>query len=42
MINLSTQKPEVDHWIYNNKEKLEKLLRPIVIELFKAEKIIKE
>lgn len=41
MVNLSTQKPEIDDWIANNKEKLEKLLKPIVIDLFKAEKMIK-
>ena len=42
MIDLSTQEPEVDHWIANNKKKLEVLLRPIVINLFNAEKVIKE
>lgn len=42
MINLSTQKPEIDDWIANNKKKLETLLRPIVINLFNAEKVIKE
>lgn len=42
MIDLSTQKPEIDHWIAKNKKKLETLLRPIVINLFNAEKVIKE
>jgi hypothetical protein len=42
MIDLSTQKPEVDDWITKNKEKIENLLRPIVINLFNAEKTIKE
>lgn len=42
LINLSTQKPEIDDWIANNKKKLEILLKPIVINLFNAEKIIKE
>ena len=42
MIDLSTQEPEVDDWIANNKKKLEILLRPIVINLFNAEKVIKE
>jgi hypothetical protein len=42
MIDLSTQEPEVDHWIANNKKKLESLLRPIVENLFHAEKAIKE
>jgi hypothetical protein len=42
MIDLSTQKPEIDDWIAKNKEKLESLLRPIVENLFHAEKAIKE
>lgn len=42
MIDLSTQKPEIDDWIAKNKKKLESLLRPIVINLFNAEKVIKE
>ena len=42
LINLSTEKPEIDSWISNNKKKLERLLRPIVIDLFNAERIIKE
>lgn len=40
-INLSTQEPEIDDWIAKNREKLEGLLRPIVINLFNAEKTIK-
>lgn len=42
MVDLSTQKPEVDDWIAKNKEKIEYLLRPIVINLFNAEKAAKE
>ena len=42
MVDLSTQKPEIDDWISKNKKKLEILLRPIVINLFNAEKVIKE
>lgn len=42
LINLSTEKPEIDNWISANKKKLERLLRPIVIDLFNAERIIKE
>mgnify|MGYP001363331439 CR=1 FL=1 len=42
MVDLSTQKPEIDGWIAKNKRKLETLLRPIVISLFNAEKVIKE
>lgn len=42
MIDLSTQKPEIDDWIAKNKKKLESVLRPIVVNLFNAEKVIKE
>ena len=42
LVDLSTQKPEIDDWIAKNKKKLETLLRPIVIDLFNAEKVIKE
>jgi hypothetical protein len=42
MLDLATQKPEIDDWIANNKQKLENLLKPIVIDLFRAEKLIKE
>ena len=42
LVDLSTQKPEIDDWIAKNKKKLETLLRPIVINLFNAEKVIKE
>ena len=38
LIDLSTYKPEIDDWISANKKKLETLLRPIVINLFNAEK----
>ena len=40
LIDLSTYKPEIDDWISANKKKLETLLRPIVINLFNAEKEI--
>ena len=42
LLDLATQKPEIDDWIANNKQKLENLLKPIVIDLFRAEKLIKE
>ena len=42
MINLSTQKPEIDDWISSNRQKIESLLKPIVISLFNAEKAVKE
>jgi hypothetical protein len=42
MVNLSTHTPEIDDWITKNKKKLEALLKPIVINLFNAEKIMKE
>ncbi len=42
MIDLSTQRPEIDTWIAKNKKKLATLLKPIVINLFNAEKVIKE
>jgi len=42
MVDLSTQTPEVDDWIVKNKQKIETLLRPIVVSLFDAEKAIKE
>ena len=42
LVDLSTQKPEIDDWIAKNKKKLETLLKPIVINLFNAEKVIKE
>lgn len=42
MIDLSTKEPEIDDWIAKNRKKLETLLKPIVINLFNAEKVIKE
>ena len=42
LIDLSTQKPEVDDWISRNRQKIERLLKPIVISLFDAEKAVKE
>jgi Zn-dependent metalloprotease len=41
MVNLSTHTPEIDDWIAKNKKKLESLLKPIVINLFNAEKVMK-
>ena len=41
LVDLSTHKPEIDDWITANKKKLETLLRPIVINLFNAEKEMK-
>lgn len=41
MLDLATQKPEIDDWIADNKQKLENLLKPIVIDLFHAEKTVK-
>ncbi len=40
-IDLSTKEPEINHWIAKNKKKLETLLKPIVINLFEAEKMIR-
>ncbi|TVL97342.1 MAG: hypothetical protein CV087_22465 [Candidatus Brocadia sp. WS118] len=42
MIDLSTKEPEIDDWIAKNKKKLETLLKPIVINLFNAEKAIRD
>ena len=42
MVDLSTRKPEIDDWIVKNKKKIETLLKPIVVSLFDAEKMIKE
>lgn len=42
MVDLSTKRPEIDDWIAKNREKIETLLRPIVISLFDAEKGIRE
>ena len=42
MVDLSTQKPEINDWIKKNRKKLETLLKPIVINLFKAEQKIKK
>ncbi|MCS7037637.1 MAG: hypothetical protein RMJ33_03790 [Saprospiraceae bacterium] len=42
MVNVATQRPEIDEWIAKNRDKLESLLRPIVISLFNAEKTGKE
>ena len=41
-INISTKKPEIDSWIEENKGRLEEVLKPIVISLFNAEKMIKD
>jgi hypothetical protein len=42
MVDLSTQKPEIDDWIAKNKQKLETLLKPIVVNLYNAEKVVRE
>jgi hypothetical protein len=42
LLNLTTQKPEIDDWMAKNKNKLESLLKPIIISLFNAEKLIKD
>lgn len=42
MVNLSTQKPEIDNWVAQNKDKVADLLRPIVIRLFDAEQAIQK
>lgn len=42
LLNLTTQKPEIDDWMAKNKHKLESLLKPIIISLFNAEKLIKD
>jgi hypothetical protein len=42
MIDLATQKPEIDDWIAKNRAKIENLLKPIVVSLFNAEKAAKE
>ncbi len=36
-INISTEEPEIDRWIEKNKIKLERVLTPIIIDLFKAD-----
>jgi hypothetical protein len=41
-INISTEEPEIDRWIEKNKIKLERVLTPIIIDLFKAEKLLQE
>ena len=41
LLNLSTQRPEINDWMLKNKKTIEMLLRPIVVNLFDAEKIIK-
>lgn len=38
VVDLTTSQPEIDSWIQLNKSKLEELLRPIVVNLFNAEK----
>ena len=41
-VDLSTQQPEIDDWIEKNKQKLETLLKPIVVSLYRAEKAVRE
>ena len=40
-IAISTDEEEIDNWIENNKNKLGVILKPIIVNLFKAEKAIK-
>ena len=42
VVNLSTEEPEINDWILLNRNKLEDLLKPIVVNLFNAEKALKE
>ncbi len=42
MVDLATQKPEIDDWITKNRNKIEMLLKPIVVNLFNAERAVKE
>ena len=42
MLDLSTQKPEIDNWLLKNKKKIASLLKPILISLFNAEKMMKK
>lgn len=41
-IDLSTQEPEIDHWLLKNEKKVAALLRPIIVSLYEAEKGVKE
>ncbi|MBK8652416.1 MAG: hypothetical protein IPN20_00355 [Haliscomenobacter sp.] len=41
-VDLSTHQPEIDDWIEKNKQKLETLLKPIVVSLYQAEKAVRE
>jgi hypothetical protein len=41
-IDLSTQEPEIDHWLLENEEKVAALLKPVIVSLFEAEKKVKE
>jgi len=41
-IDLSTQEPEIDHWLLKNEKKVAALLRPIIVSLYEAEKKVKE
>ncbi len=41
-VDLSTHQQEIDHWIQENKQKLETLLKPIVVSLYHAEKAVRE
>lgn len=42
VVDLSTQQPEVDDWIRKNKQRIASLLKPIIVSLFQAEKMIRK
>lgn len=41
-IDLSTQQPEIDHWLLKNENKVAALLKPIIVSLYEAEKGARE
>lgn len=41
-IDLSTQSPEIDHWLSENKAQVAALLKPIVVHLFEAAQELKK
>ena len=40
-IDLSTQDPEIDHWLLENEEKVAALLKPVIVSLFEAEQKVR-
>lgn len=40
-IDILTDESEIEHWIVKNKRRLGDILKPIVVDLFKAEQMIK-